>query len=59
MKKVNPKMHDHTGDPEMECEECGGEVEVISAVNPMAYKCVCKKCNHTFEWVAAEGRDLR
>jgi len=56
MKKI--PEHSHTGDPEVECEDCGGTVEIISAVNPRAYKCVCKNCDHEFNWISAEERDL-
>ncbi|MBD3156014.1 MAG: hypothetical protein GF368_05175 [Candidatus Aenigmarchaeota archaeon] len=52
--------HKHmTGDPEIQCEVCDGEVKIVNSVNPRAYKCVCKKCNHEFSWVSPEERDLR
>jgi hypothetical protein len=50
--------HTHLGDKELECEKCGGEVRVLSAVNPPAYTCVCKKCKHRFSWIDQSERDL-
>ena len=46
--------HSHLSSPEVECEECGGEVEILNETFPKAYECKCKKCGHKFDWVEAK-----
>lgn len=48
------RKHEHSSSLEIECEKCGGEVEVINPVFPRSYECVCKNCKHEFTWVSAK-----
>ena len=48
------EIHTHSHNPEEQCEQCGGEIEVVNASYPTAKVCRCKKCGHTFEWVESK-----
>jgi recombinational DNA repair protein (RecF pathway) len=48
------KKHEHIAGPQIECEKCGGETEIINTVYPKGYECICKKCDHKFIWASAE-----
>jgi hypothetical protein len=50
----NEKAHDSLHGPKIECEECGGEAEIVNASYPSSYECVCKKCKHRFIWTKSE-----
>lgn len=46
------EKEDNLHGPKIECEECGGEVDIINASYPKEYECRCKKCKHVFTWIA-------
>ncbi len=50
------EAHDNLHGLQIECEECGGEAEVINAVYPNSYECICKKCKHKFIWIESEEK---
>jgi hypothetical protein len=54
--KKEEKVHDDLHGLKIECEECGGEVEIVNASYPNSYECACKKCNHRFNWVEPEEK---
>jgi len=54
MKKTKRELHDNLHSPQIECEECGGDAQIVDTSYPNAYECKCKKCGHKFTWTESK-----